>query len=520
MDAATTLLSVRRRWARLPVPADGVALRVALLATYTIDPLVPHLGVGLHEAGLPIRPTVGPYHQIVQSCLDDAAGIAGAQPDVLVVAPRLEDMPTPTWHTDLHGYVDAALSAADRWRSCLVFVLPAVPEDRPHGAGDAGSPDSTFGAATAVREALRRRLSGRPNVYLADAEEAVRAVGARRAHRPALFRYARVPYADEVFAEMAGQIVALLRMRHLGAPRAVAVDLDGFDSQAVAMLRDPVLRLGSAGVRLAACGRGPAAQLWHRLATHLPELALDCHCLVADDRPLATQLDAVARELGLPASRLVLLTTDADRVTWAGPTCLLGDPEPATFVGDMQAAGLFDALPVGLTGQEPSPDLAPPPRPALSLDNFVAQLDVRVTFREAVAHDAEVAEMLARAHDFTLAGPVRPPGPCRQTFAAHVVDRLGDYGTAGAASLDCHSATAVVDLFAISCPALGRGVEDAMLGELVARADGCGCADMLVVCRETGRNRIAVDFLRSAAERVWSGPSGRDIRVRVQPVPP
>ena len=50
--AGTERLQARLRWPKLAREAPGDAVRVALLSTFTIDPLVPYLGTALADAGV------------------------------------------------------------------------------------------------------------------------------------------------------------------------------------------------------------------------------------------------------------------------------------------------------------------------------------------------------------------------------------------------------------------------------------------------------------------------------------
>jgi FkbH-like protein len=525
------LLSLRSRWARLSGGGSAPAgTTVRLLASYTIDPLVPYLGVRLHDADLPADLSVGPYHQILQQCLDDTSDTGRLRPAVLVVAPRLEDYAADGGARDLVHLADVALAAAARWRSCLVFVLPAVPEQRPYGVGDGGRRTGTAATAAAVRERLRAVFSGRPNVLLADAEEAVRAVGARSAHRPAMYRFARVPYAEAVFDQLAQQLAGLLRLRHGNGQRAVVLDTAGLGAEGLAELRRPLDLMRRRGTRLAIRAAEPTAELGPVLAEALPELLADARvALVADDRPLADQLASVVRHFAVPTASMALLTSvSAPLDAGAAEVVVLGE-EPADWASDLAAAGLLDALPApegsvrSPEGSVPAPDgetgaVAEPvagARTEVSLAEFIAGLDVGVTFQDVDrALDGSTAELVARAHDFTL-GENRPPHSSGPGFAvaANVTDRLGDYGTSAVAAVHHANGVAGVDVFSVSCPALGRGVEDRVLQEIVARADRDGCHTVRIEYEETGRNQVAVNFLHAAAERTWNAPSGREMRI-------
>src|SRR5580700_9034230 len=171
-----TLMERRLAWQELAKSGRSAQLTLSLLSSFTINPIVPYLGLALEELGMPVEIGVGPYGQVVQECLDPASATAKATPDILVVWVRLEDLwagkplplddPTAGYVEDLLEVVDAALTMTDRGAT-LVFVLPAVPELRPLGVGDAGNPRGVFAAAAAAREAARQRLAAAPGVLIA-----------------------------------------------------------------------------------------------------------------------------------------------------------------------------------------------------------------------------------------------------------------------------------------------------------------------------------------------------------------
>jgi hypothetical protein len=519
------LLAVRSRWRRTSRQPPPPLLRTALLASYTIDPLVPYLGMALHDAGLPTSLWVGPYHQIVQQCLDDAGQTAQLRPDVLVVAPRFEDLGSgPQAGGELASFADAALAAGRRWRCCLVFVLPAIPVARPCGAGDPGAAGGVVATATAVREEIRAHLVGQPNVCVADAEEVVRAVGADRVWHPALFRLAKVPYTEEFYARLAAQLAGLLRARYGLACRAVVLDADRLLGFGADTLREPLRELHQAGIRLTLRGSRPAHDGLAGVAAGFPELLRDLlDGWSLDDRPLPEQVRALAAEVGVPAEQTVLLTTDRALAGGAGAGVVRLGEAPERWPAELRAAGVFDRLPevqfpetqaaapAPLRPERPAPRAGPA---ALSVSEYVAGLEVRLSY--APAEPAEVAELVARAKDFTLGIGTTPAAVARRgdtVVAVSVRDRYGDYGLTATVALRLEPDRCEVDLFAVSCPVLGKGVEEAVLGEVVARADRAGCDRVLVRYRDTGQNAAAVRFLAAAAGRAWPAPSGRELPV-------
>lgn len=498
----------RSAWKQAVRAGAPPVLRISLLASYTVDQLVPYLGLPLHQAGLPARFHVGPFDQIVRQCLDDDGETADAAPDVLVTVPRFEELGPagPRWAQDLTDLADAALAAAGRWQATLVFVLPALPDERELGVGDTASLAGTAALATQAREAARALLAGQPGVLLADAEDAIRDVGAARAHHPAMFQLAKVPYTEELFARLGGQLARLLAGRYGTGVRAVVLDGDSLSGVPAAALRAPLRALHRSGVRIGLCATDSA--VWAGLAAHCPELVTHAEAAAIGSRPADARLAEVTAALDVAAGSAVLVTADPD--LRPGQALLLG-PQPETWPATLAAAGLFDRpapLAAGPTTAEAAAVEAAPAPSQVSLDNFVAGLGVVVEVHPAAGRLEKVAEVVVRAKDFTLGNDQDAAAIAAydgDVLAVSVRDRFGDYGLSGAVGLRRADGVCTVDLFSLSCPVLGRQVEDAVLAEIVARADG---ADVVFRYRETEHNGAALTFLRALPETA-SGQSGR-----------
>lgn len=539
MSAGTTRADARRRWPALR-DAEPV-LRVGVLASYTIDPLTPHLGVRLHDAGLPARFVMGPYNQIVQQCLDDTADLARADLDVLLVAPRFEELAGAGGATGAAGaagpggaagfggaaggaggatdlgaelaqVVDVALAAAGRWGCRLVFVLPPTPAHRPRGVGELADPDGVPAAAARARERARRALAGRPGVSVADAEDAVREVGAARAHNPTMYRVAKVPFSEELFDRLAAQLAAVLAVAYGGGVRAVLVDLDDLPlddleegAPAAAALAALLDTLAGAGVRLGVRGTTEPR--------HAGPVLDRCRTRFLDARALGVHVALAASDLDVPTDQLAVLTGHGTAGTDEAYRVVgLGD-RPERWADEARAAGAFDRLP------PPAPPRvtaeAAPPAPGLStVDAYVAGLGVRVRVEEVDAD--RVTELVARAKDFTLGTSEVPDGVT--CLAASVRDRLGDHGLGGAVGYRADGADLTVELFSLSCPVLGKGVEDAVLGELIAVSERAGCSRVVLNYRDTGDNRTLLTFLSRIDGTTVAGPGGHDVEIAAKPL--
>jgi hypothetical protein len=427
MTRGGTLLDRRLRWQTLdPAPRD--ALRITVLAGYTADPLVPYLGLALHEAGLSARIEVGPYDRIAQECLDDASATARARPHVLVAWPRLTDDPDPA--AALREVLEAAADAARRWEAVLVALIPPQ--------------------ASAAARAVARR----PGVEIVELHPILQECGGDEALHPEMYRLAKIPYREPVFARAAEEIADVLRQRSHGPVTTVVLDLTAGALTAVetAAARE----LAEAGARLTV---RPGVSTRVRLPSALADL----------------DVELAGEELG-PGTVLHI----GQGVTEAPAGVTRWRPG--------------ERLPRRSTGSwADSPGATAVSAARRSVQDYIASLQARITPVEVTG--AALSELVARTTEFTLGGP--PPvltGPGRHAALFHVRDRLGDYGTCAAFALRCDGRDCLVDTFLVSCPALGRGVEPALLDHVAARAAAAGCDRIRVAVVATGKNQIAVDF--------------------------
>jgi non-ribosomal peptide synthase protein (TIGR01720 family) len=457
-------LRARMRWQKLARQPRDTDLRVALLASFTVDPLVPYLGNALTGNGFTPQLWVGPFNQIERQCLDDASETATFAPDVLLVAPRLEelwsgkplplDLPHQEYETGLEYVADACVKAAGRWNAELLFVLPGIPEIRPAGVGDDGNSAGVMATAALVREATRQRLAGQSVV---DAEVLLRGIGSD-AYRPSLMATAQIPFSEEYFDLLARRISRLIGLRR--RPRSPLVVLDnGLDATLDDFLEE-VSRLG------ALVERGGAAQI-----SELPAGAERVVFLSTD----ASAIDQVARQ----APEVATLLLPADREFW--PQAL-------------NDSGLVDQIPLG----RPKPAVSV--SPALTLESFLQSLNLSVecTPLTPETHEA-AADLTVRVSEFHMDGGQWPAGKFAghpgDWWGIHVRDRFGDHGMCGVVGGRADGTAFAVGLWALTCPVLGKGVEEKVLEHLGDRARELGCDSITFAYRPTPRNDAFHRFL-------------------------
>jgi FkbH-like protein len=552
-----TLLARRLEWQRRTEP-ERTDLRIVLLSSFTVDPLVPYLGMALADAGVEAEIAVGPYGQIMQQCLDPESETSRTRPDLVVVWPRLEDLwgarPLPldddpsAYAEDLLAMVDAA-GLVTASGATVVFVLPAVPEMRPLGVGDANNVRGVFAVATAAREAARARLTAMSGVVIADAEEVVRELGTAAAVDWRRGAVARIPYQEAAFDAIGRRLSRLLCLDKRGAAKVAAVDadrtlwggivgevgvdqIDLFDNgpgEAHREFQRYLVELHRAGLLLAVVSKNDPDDVW--AAFERPEMVVQrSHLATArvswDEK--ADSINAIADELSLGTASFVLIDDspiECEKVTFQLPDvrALLMPEDAVGWFDAVARSGALDRLPPNETDrlraasyqQEAQRRVL---RTSTSMDDFLASLELRVEIRQLEAADVpRMAQLIAKTNQFTLAGRRRTESEVSamvadSRFAGYAVscsDKFGDYGTVGAMVIDrapesgeVPPGAVLLDTFVLSCRAMGRGVETAML----ATAFESGPAVWTTV-EEGPRNQPARDFFGSHGGEPVGEPS-------------
>ncbi len=533
--AAVELLKRRMKWQQIAASERDAEVKVALLASFTIDMLEPYLGVALEEEGLPADVWVGPYNQILQECLTPGSRTEEYDPDYLVVCPRLEELwsgrPLPCtaeaeadYHHEALQLADVCVSASRRLSARLLFVLPPIPEELPLGVGDAGDVDGVVATATAVREALRRRLAGHLGVLLADLDVLVRRLGVERSYNPAMLVFGHIPFSDELFLALGFEIARLVGLRRGFGRRLAVLDADGVvwggrlaelgaaevdlagggPGLAHRQLQDHLLERRRRGLRLALVS--PAAGEEVAAALARPEMRLRREHLDAVETGELTpdaQIRAATEKLGVALEEVIWLCAAETRCATVADAL----PDVAVVALPEDAARWRLALPT-----ERALDRLPLPSPkaasnaaGLNLEAFLASLELRVSFDPLEADAAqEVVDLQQKISEFNVAAAVRTAeevaadlgNGAAEVLAVRVRDRFDDYGVAGLVRAERTEEALEVDTLLLNCRVLGKRVEAFLLERLAEDATSAGLARLRIRYRPTDRNAPALDWLR------------------------
>jgi FkbH-like protein len=145
-------------------------------------------------------------------------------------------------------------------------------------------------------------------------------------------------------------------------------------------------------------------------------------------------------------------------------------------------------------------------RQGQSLEEFIKTLELEIEIAALSEENvARVAQLTQRTNQFNCTTIRRQENQLRdllstdamQCLTVHLRDRFGDYGLIGAVIYAREQDSLVVETFLLSCRALGRRVEHAILDRLCEEARGTGLSSVAIRFSPTPKNLPAQDFLDS-----------------------
>lgn len=520
--------------AALPRGATAGATTVEIVATFTAEPILPVLRYWSRALSLPVNASCAPFNQVFQTLWAEAAPVAVR--GVLVrlgdwLPDDVTDAPAAVAHLEpvVDDVVDALRASIARNATGHAVVV-LTPETARWTAGLAD-----------LRRRLRRRLAALDRVECVDGEELATLYACAAWADDAADALGAVPYQPSYYAVLGTALMRVLDRRARPPLKVVATDADetlwsgvvgedGIEGLTVPPLMSGLhLRLAAleaSGCLLAVCSKNAREDVERVLAEHpaLADLRPERFVAVrANWQPKSENLAGLAEELGLGLDSFLFLDDNPVELeavrtslpavrTIAAPPAASARPDFWSHVWclDTGAATAEDRGRTKKYREHASRETVR--RTAGSLADFLASLQLEVAWVELATDWERAAQLTVRTNQFH-ACPSRRDAAALQTwvsgspdrggFLVSVKDRFGDYGRCGLVLFETKTGgpngerVAVVETFLLSCRALGRGVEHAMLRELARRVAAAGARQIDLLYRRTARNEPVARFLQA-----------------------
>jgi len=281
-----------------------------------------------------------------------------------------------------------------------------------------------------------------------------------------------------------------------------------------------ILNLHDRGVILALCSKNNETDVLEVLRQHPDTILHEEHFSTwqINWNDKVTNLKNIASSLNIGLDSLVFVDDnkfECDLVREQLPEILVLQlpSEPSSFTAKLSAGGYFDSL--IFSDEDKARNRmyrAEAQRKQLfestgSLENYLANLQIVAEIgKPDEGAIPRVSQLTQKTNQFNLTTHRYSEGDIR-TFCENTQvdvlylrlrDRISDLGLVGAAIIKYTGQVAEIDTFLLSCRALGRNAEEALLAEVLSLAKSRGCAKVLgSYIPTTKNNQVSGFFLKN-----------------------
>ena len=539
---------------RLEHLRDKVVLtkfKLAILRSFTVEPIVPLLRAEAFACGIDLEVHVGDFNTYVQDMLDGQSPLYRFAPNAVVLAVRTDQAAPELWRDFADLAPEAAQQAAERvvrgyeqWigafrkhsQAALIVHSLELPSAPNLGALDSQSETGQSGLIRQINHELRRIAAGFRGVYNLDYDALVARHGSEHWHDERKWLTARLPIAAGYLLQMAREWMRFIVPLSGRIAKVVVVDLDNtlwggvigedgmaginvgpeYPGAAFQALHRALLDLSRKGILLAVCSKNNLDDAMEALEKHPGMLVRAKHfaAMRINWTDKAQNLREIAEELNVGIDSLAFLDDnpfEREQVRAALPEVIVIDlpKNPLEYAAAVRNCAAFERLALSAEDQQRTEMYAAQKQRAGAEQSFQSKEDFfRFLEQEAELEPisdltlARVAQLTQKTNQFNLTTrrytetqiAEMSKKPDWNIFSIKVRDRFGDHGLVGVAITHDVGEQCEVDTFLLSCRVIGRTVETALLAHLAESAAQRGRKRLEGWFLPTKKNAPARDF--------------------------
>jgi FkbH-like protein len=541
------------RFEKLRGSASLVSCRVAILRSFTVEPIVPLLRAEAFTFGIDLNVHVGDFNAYAQEILDGDSAAHRFAPDLLILAVLARDIAPEL----VRDYADLAPDAIDavvsrvaaqfqdwirvfRSRSQAHVVVHSL--ERPTvpalGILDAQSDNGQSAAIDRINQQLRRVCREHHGVYLLDYDSLVARHGRLRWRDDRKWLVARLPVAAERLIDVAREWMRFVAPISGRLAKALVVDLDNtlwggvigedgigaiqigaeYPGASYQALQRAMLDLSRKGILLAICSKNNAEDAMEVLDRHPGMLVRPAHfaAIRINWNEKVQSLREIAQELNIGVDALAFMDdnpVECDRIRASLPevTVIHLSGDPLTHADTLRACPVFERLTLSTEDRERHGMYAAERERSNAKQRFGSKEDFYRFLAQTAeiaparaATTARIAQLTQKTNQFNVTtrryteqqiADMAASADCH-VLGIRVRDRYGDNGLVGVAITRDVGADCEIDTFLLSCRVIGRTVETALLSFLAESARSRNCSRLVGWFLPTRKNAPAKDFYR------------------------
>ena len=528
-----------------------VTCRLAILRSFTMEPVVPVLRGAALLNGIELTVQLGDFNTHAQNILNPSSRLYQFDPHVVILAVQTRDLMPDIWYqyTDLSAQsIRAEVSRAEesfqnwihafRSRHSGALILHNLEVPKVPGAGilDGQIENGQIEAIREVNCAIQRAAREHSGVYVLDYDSLVARFGRLRWYDERKWLTMRMPIAADGIIHLANEYLRFLLPITGRTRKALVMDLDNtlwggiigedglqgiklgadYPGAAFLALQRVILDLSQRGIILAICSKNNPDDAFEVLREH-PAMLLRPERIAAyriNWKDKVENLREIAAELNIGTDALAFLDdnpVERERVRNEMPEILVIDlpADPMGYAAALQECPVFERLTLSSEDRDRGRYFVDErqrrelQQSATSLEDFYRSLQMEAEIAEVNAGTlSRVAQLTQKTSQFNLTTrryseqqiSSLAQDPTWQIYSLRVRDRFGDSGLVGVAMAHRENDAVEIDNFLLSCRVIGRTVETALLAHLVQSAVKRGARVLRGSYIPTKKNPPAKDF--------------------------
>jgi FkbH-like protein len=534
---------VAARFDRIRAQLGFSTHRLAILRSFTVEPVVPILRAMAYSRGIALDTQLGEFNAYAQEMLDSESTLYRFRPDVVILAVQTRDVASDLWRGDGKG--EGVLARFGDWiasfrkHSAAALVVHTLEAPAPSaGILDGQQPESQTDAVRCINAGLRSLARQHRGVYVLDYGALVARHGRDHWGDERKWLTLRLPLSSSNLTHLAAEWMRFLHPLTGKLAKCVAVDLDNtlwggvigedgmngirlggeYPGAAYQEMQRALKDLTRRGILLAVCSKNNPADALEAIDGH-PGMVLKSRDFAATRinwAEKAHNLREIAAELNIGLDSVAFLDdnpVERQHIREQAPEAIVLDlPEdPMQYARVVRDCGWFERLTLSEEDRQRGEFYAAQrersemERTVSSKEDFYRSLDQAVEISPVNGQTlARVAQLTQKTNQFNLTTRRYSEQQVEQMMASpewrvwslRVTDRYADNGLVGVAIAKVADEICEIDSFLMSCRVIGRTVETALLARVAGDARDRGAKVLQGWFLPTKKNAPAQDFYR------------------------
>ena len=525
--------------------------RLAILRSFTVEPVVPLLRASAFFMGVDLTVHVGDFNAYPQEVLDKESSFYRFAPDAVILAVRTADIAPDLWQEfaqlsvdDVSASIRRVSSSLEHWiaafrersKAALIIHNLEQPAQTSSGVLDAQSESSQATAIDHINRELQQLAARHRGVYVMDYDALVARHGRMRWRDERKWLMVRMPIAADHLIYLSNEWIRFLAPLTGKLSKALVVDLDNtlwggvigedgmngiqlsgeYPGAAYQALQRAMLDLSRRGILLAICSKNNPDDAMEVLEKHPGMLVRPKNfaSMRINWTDKAQNLRDIAAGLNIGIDALAFFDdnpVEREQVRAALPQVSVIDvpQDPLAYAAALRDFPGFERLTLSSEDQKRTDLYAAQRERSSAEQKFQSKEDFyRYLEQEAEialvspATLARIAQLTQKTNQFNLTTrryseqqvAELAADPNWRVYSIRVRDRFGDHGLVGVAISRDEGQSCEIDTFLLSCRVIGRTVETALLSHISELAAARGRQRLRGWFLPTAKNEPAREF--------------------------